>query len=345
MHEPQEIKFNCEDGYIFIGENKTISPDPEPKERCWFCPRSLGQGRFSIIGIRPGLEICISDCTFHREAVFKHKELPPLLEFNFILSGHYLVHYDGQKKAVEYDGEHQGINYFNSAASFCRVKANTPIRSVSVKVYREFFLAYLEKETKNLPPDLKDILKLGTNSESRHISPLTPQARAAVQQIFECPLHGLYRRLFLESRALEFLSLQLQQITDTSRQFNSCPCCRLHPQDKKHTERARNYLVSNLETPPCLSDLARTAGMSHPKLNRCFKLMYGMTVFQYLRNERLNRARYMLEKEGLSVTEVAFQVGYDSLSHFSQAYKKHFGTSPSNCFRVNKECTSSFIAA
>jgi AraC-like DNA-binding protein len=87
-------------------------------------------------------------------------------------------------------------------------------------------------------------------------------------------------------------------------------------------------LVSNLENPPGLAELAGAAGMSHPKLNRCFRRLYGVTVFQYLRNERFNRARRMLEDQGLTVTETAYAVGYDSLSHFSQAYKNYFGVSP-----------------
>ena len=68
--------------------------------------------------------------------------------------------------------------------------------------------------------------------------------------------------------------------------------------------------------------------MSHPKLNRLFRQVYGMTVFQCLRDERLRRAKEMLEGRGLSVTETAFAVGYDSISHFSQTYKKRFGVSP-----------------
>ena len=70
--------------------------------------------------------------------------------------------------------------------------------------------------------------------------------------------------------------------------------------------------------------------MSHPKLNRCFRQVYGMTGFEYLRNERLNRARQMLD-HGLNVTETAYAVGYESISHFSQAFKKQFGASPGSC--------------
>jgi transcriptional regulator GlxA family with amidase domain len=58
-----------------------------------------------------------------------------------------------------------------------------------------------------------------------------------------------------------------------------------------------------------------------------------MTAFECLRKERPDRAREMLEHHGRTVTEAAFTVGYDSISHFSQAYKKHSGMSPSGSSR------------
>ena len=108
---------------------------------------------------------------------------------------------------------------------------------------------------------------------------------------------------------------------------------RMHPQDRKMAERARDYLLNNLENTMHLQDLSKIAGMSHTKLNRCFKLLYGMTIFQYLRNERMNWARHLLKDEGMTVTETSYKVGYESISHFSQAYKKRFGISPSGSLR------------
>ncbi len=108
----------------------------------------------------------------------------------------------------------------------------------------------------------------------------------------------------------------------------------MHPSERQRTELAKDLLVCDLENPPSLGALARAAGMSHPKLNCCFKRMYGMTAFQYLRCERLNQARQMLEHQGLTVTETAYAVGYESVSHFSQAYKKQFGISPRTCSRA-----------
>jgi transcriptional regulator GlxA family with amidase domain len=107
----------------------------------------------------------------------------------------------------------------------------------------------------------------------------------------------------------------------------------LHPSDRRCIEEVRQLLVHDLENPPDLKALTRRAGMSHTKLNRCFRQLYGVTVFEFLRKERLIRARQMIEHDGFNVTETALAVGYESISHFSQVYKKHFGISPSRCRR------------
>ncbi len=64
--------------------------------------------------------------------------------------------------------------------------------------------------------------------------------------------------------------------------------------------------------------------MSHVRLNRCFRKVYGATVFEWLRGYRMDRARrYPLDPEQ-SVTEVAFRCGFSSSSHFAAAFRERF---------------------
>ncbi len=68
--------------------------------------------------------------------------------------------------------------------------------------------------------------------------------------------------------------------------------------------------------------------MSATVLKTSFHEVFGETVFAYLRNLRLDRAREMLLEEGASVKEVSWAVGYASQSHFAHAFRDRFGTSP-----------------
>lgn len=320
----EKIAFQQVSGDMFVDNQLLLHTTPEPGETCWECPEKLGTGHFRRIILRQGFEIWINNCNFYKKTKFQYKNPPSVLEFSYIFSGSYLVTYGSNKSKEAYEGEHQGVLFMNNINTTCTVLPGAPIRSVSIHLLPELFFLHWQDNFDTLPPLLADVLKSKKEGIKR-ISRNSSKLRDIIDQIAHCSQKGLARKLFIESKALEFLFLQINALSDE----NSSPKHRIHPQDKQLVEKARTFLINNLEDPPCLCDLANSHGMSHPKLNRCFKLMYGMTVFQYLRYERMNRAKNMLEYEGLTVTETAFKVGYGSLSHFSQAYKKQFGVSPS----------------
>ncbi|WP_372373418.1 helix-turn-helix domain-containing protein, partial [Vreelandella venusta] len=54
----------------------------------------------------------------------------------------------------------------------------------------------------------------------------------------------------------------------------------------------------------------------------------GMTVYEYLREIRMNEARELLSNTHLSVSAIAAHVGFSSSANFSTAFKERFGTSP-----------------
>ena len=89
-------------------------------------------------------------------------------------------------------------------------------------------------------------------------------------------------------------------------------------------------MLKNLADLPGLFDLAKLAGMSHCKLNRRFKELFGNTVFGCLREMRLEKARQLLTAGDMNVTEISYAVGYSCLSHFSKALKKYH-ISPRRC--------------
>jgi transcriptional regulator GlxA family with amidase domain len=78
--------------------------------------------------------------------------------------------------------------------------------------------------------------------------------------------------------------------------------------------------------------LARRAGASLRTLERCFLSETGLSLGEWRRRVRLFHALHLLQG-GASVTEVALDVGYASVSAFSQAFARQFGHSPSKLRR------------
>jgi len=133
-------------------------------------------------------------------------------------------------------------------------------------------------------------------------------------------------RLLLESCALELLGRALQSLGNT---LPATAASTLHPQDRQRMLRVRDRLLADPGHPHRLMDLARDAGVSISTLKEKFPLVMGSSVFEYLRQLRLDRARVGLHSEGWTVKQAAFFAGYRHPSNFTTAYRRRFGVPPS----------------
>lgn len=88
-------------------------------------------------------------------------------------------------------------------------------------------------------------------------------------------------------------------------------------------------LRSGFRSPLSVPDLAKRSGMSPSSFHVHFKSVTGTTPLQYQKDLRLIEARASLVERGLSVSETAYAVGYESPTHFSRDYSKKFGVPPS----------------
>jgi transcriptional regulator GlxA family with amidase domain len=77
-----------------------------------------------------------------------------------------------------------------------------------------------------------------------------------------------------------------------------------------------------------IEDIAKQAGCSRRQLERIFSDKTGYSPVLYYRNMRLDRARHLLTETDLPHAEIAVACGFESLSGFSAAFRRRFGTSP-----------------
>lgn len=75
-------------------------------------------------------------------------------------------------------------------------------------------------------------------------------------------------------------------------------------------ERIRLFLIDHLNEPLTIDVVAQAVGASVSVVQRCFKELYGMTVFDFLRRRRLDAARDALDNRGVSIACAAFKKAY-----------------------------------
>ncbi len=91
----------------------------------------------------------------------------------------------------------------------------------------------------------------------------------------------------------------------------------------------KNILYEHMINPPSITELAKTVGLNSTKLKKGFKLVYNNTIFGFLRDIRLERAKTLLFNEDMTIADIANQVGYSNPSKFSKAFKKNkYGLNP-----------------
>ncbi len=319
MNSEVSIKNSKGEFICFPGEPAVPGPCREVVRSV---PAGLGQGRFLNLDCRFGMEICMSHCRFTRDYLARVSWPAPKLCFVFCLSGitHTLNSCNASPLGITAGQVH--LCYFEDPALERHTAGEKDLQAVVIRFSAEN-IPHLLGPAHEPGPQQRLAAAIGQGrlfcSQTMNFA-----VQSVLHQMYACPHQGLVRQIFLESKAMELVAYTLEQAFDTAQ-----PGAVVRNDERDRIFNARDILVSRLKYPPSLTDLARQVDMSHTRLTRGFKKVFGCTVFEYLRKERLAYARILLSENRLSITETAFEAGFCSSSHFAQAFRRQFGISPS----------------
>ncbi|WP_052496011.1 helix-turn-helix domain-containing protein [Pedobacter lusitanus] len=102
----------------------------------------------------------------------------------------------------------------------------------------------------------------------------------------------------------------------------------LNTADVKRIYEVKDKILSDIDTPPVLSELVKLSGMSESKLKRLFKQIFGNSIYNYYQSFRMKKAAYLIKEENLPVSEAGYLLGFSNLSHFSRLFEAHIGIKP-----------------
>jgi AraC-like DNA-binding protein len=152
------------------------------------------------------------------------------------------------------------------------------------------------------------------------------QAVTLVEQMLAPPeLDSALWRMYQESRSLD---LAVEAFACLHGQAPVRPAAALRRRERVRMEQVRDLLDSGQADAMTLEQIARHACVSVNTLQRHFRAAWGKTVFAYLRDARLARARLALERDAVSVAQAAWIAGYSSPANFATAFRQQYGMSP-----------------
>jgi AraC-like DNA-binding protein len=184
-----------------------------------------------------------------------------------------------------------------------------------------------------VPEPILPLIKRGLDASIILSPPVSTRLKRLAGSLFAQRLNGPLRAIFMEGVVLQLFALQAAG-------YDARPRARtagLSPKERKAIEAARDRLLSDMRNPPTLGELAAAAGTSEKALNAGFRELYGATVFETLRDERLDHALFALKTEAVPIKTVAFRVGYNHVTNFITAFTRRFGAPPRQYVRQSSE--------
>jgi AraC family transcriptional regulator, transcriptional activator of the genes for pyochelin and ferripyochelin receptors len=249
---------------------------------------------------------------------------PRVITLMFCLQGKLSIEGNGISGAWELsDNQH---NIYFTRETYLKISVRgMQVKWVTVQFNKKSFLSLADTTDAFVKLFVDQILADEQAAFSGSPLPIELVLMNCIHSILNCNYPDSLKRMFVFSKAVELFVLQAESLgRSTGRKVTYLK----KEYDRERILFARDYLVKHMENPPTLPELSRLAGINEFKLKKGFKETFNQPVFAWLADVRLETARNELMKKSKSVTEIAFELGYSSPQHFSTAFKRKFGVTP-----------------
>ena len=223
-------------------------------------------------------------------------------------------------------GNQHNISYSPGFDGFMEFSDTSTIENFEVSLSPFFFSEHLPNENNFFLDFLKSIHAKKTSRLHDSNLLITHQMRCIISEVINCTKVGTFKKLFLEIKVLELLLLQIEQVLGGK----GTKLYSLSATDIEKMYHLKQILDENLDTMPTLKGLSRQLYLNEFKLKKGFKEVFGHTIFEYIKHQKMEMAKRMIVEEKKTIGEVSELVGYKHAHHFATAFKKHYGVLPSS---------------
>jgi len=289
----------------------------------------LSKGFVYILKCQPGLIFAVSRQFPSTAFSISVEEGPSFVRLLFLLGEGPHIRCHNQEQETTYCSNHGYLTFgqdLNSGLVHCPAK---PFCIIGLLMEPWFIKRFLQGITGEFARKIEEMLAIQDKGVS-FCCPvfMNPSINACIHEILGCNYTDARRHLFLGSKALELMIFGFDQLNPDKGQNISC--FDLKNDFRNFVHKAKDIIISDIKNPPSLTELSKMVGVNRTTLSQCFRKVYGVTIFNFLRTFRLEESRRLLQAGNRSVTDVAFEVGYAQQRTFSREFKKYFGDTPSD---------------
>lgn len=290
------------------------------ESRAW---RDVGAGWQPLFGNFQGVGYSIEwhDFQTRQELDWSQSFHPDCVELCLNLNGTGFV--EGRGSRAEFTPKTAGFYYRQQEPLTAKRGAGERHQFLTVEFSCPFLAKHLAESKGMLHPTVRAAIE-GCPCEpvAGDTVRLTAPQLQIISTLRQPPVYAAAQPVWYQCKALE---LAVTFLVKPEEEFF---CTRQQRLAQERVEQVIALLKHDLAEPPSLEELGRKIGCSHFYLSRIFSAHTGQTITQFLRQLRMEQAAELLKSREYNVTEVALEVGYSSLSHFSAAFQETFGCCP-----------------
>lgn len=202
-----------------------------------------------------------------------------------------------------------------------------PIWYTSILVFTDFVEKYLDGRFYDTS------FTLAQAADWKSLQYNTPELTMVFEQLKYAVRHAAVPLLYYECKLGEIVALILRNTKHERFWQRYCKktrhCHKLTCQNEKYIRLVKAELDKNILQPPPIEQLTVIAGMGSTKLRQCFKQCCGITIADYIQQEKMKQAMRLLSHDEMSIQNIARLIGYENPGKFTAAFKKVHGFTPS----------------
>ncbi len=157
------------------------------------------------------------------------------------------------------------------------------------------------------------------------------------QEIFKLWHNNLLQKKDFEDIVREEVHCRIRRLEKSEWHSRTFPAAKLEDSLYDSVERMALYISSNFDQRITVVDVAKSEGLHPDYANSIFKKAFCHTLSEHIAMERIAKAQSLLLFSSDSITSIAYEVGYESLSCFNRAFKKLTGVTPTSYREHNLE--------
>ena len=246
-----------------------------------------------------------------------------------VLNGYHYYKTGGNDRVVKKDN-YLIVNQGQTWES--EIDSETPVEAIVIAFHPEFLTTATHSLTKTIETLLDNPFDRSSNEVNffENTYPNDPQIQQLFLQFKKHILVGANEEMAFEQLYFDFFKKIFETHQTTINQAALIPA-KKGAVKKELFQRlgiAKDYMMAHLGEQISLADISKVAALSPYHFLRLFKAVYQLTPHQFLTQERMKLAHYLLQSSTKTIQEICYDSGFENHSAFGRVFKKQFGRTP-----------------